>query len=1470
MKQLLRNSGPFLAAFLVILLFRGTGRAEDLSAWPHSAVILFNTTPAGAGITAPVKDFPVLVRLAGPSRIFEEARADGADVRFVDADGTPLNHQVERWDKAGMKAEFWVKVPQIDGASDKDFIKCYWGNPAAIMASDGSKVFPAENGFAGAWHLGEGGVQARANSVGTGNHATPVNFTGNERTSGVIGYADSLNGAPAGAYLDLGKGFGDMSKGFTYSGWVFSSGLGLWERIFDLGNGEGIDNIVLSRQDSSNGLSFVTMAGTAGNSIQVLPGSIEANAWMHVAVTYSGQEVAIYKNGAKGLSAKNGYFLPNVVRTRNYLGHSNWHADGYFHGKIDEPEISLVSRTPDWIKLSYETQKPGSRVLSFEFLQDSIPAEPEDYSRWNFKRTVTFNTTSTGAVISGPVAGFPMLLRFVKGTLDFTQFMAGGKDIRFADKDGTHLPFEIERWDPVLSEAEIWVRVPLVKSNTAADFVTMYWGNGLAPAGAARGSVFRPQDGFAGVWHFDEKDGDAVDAISGSGTGSVAGATRDVAGIIGGAFRFAGGSDHVGIPASLTKGRTAFTISMWAREIGSGGGTGPTYIFYPTLFGMESPGASSGDFGLVSLSGKAAFWSGLRAGGDLGVTYNAAINDGKWHHLALTYTGNSMSLYENGVSLGSMTADNYAVSDSGFAIGCAHWSDGTFQYGFTGDIDAVQLSGVARSADWIKLAHETQKEGSKAVALGPVTSQKLVEPTVAAPTADPPGGPYNDPQSVRLTSATAGAAIYYTLDGSEPDPAKSTTALYGPPILIRKTSVLNARAYADGIGSDILSTAYTLVINPVASGDTLKAGGTVNLDAGHWIDYPAQDAQAPVVVSAGPAWNPPPAGFDKVGSRFRIAATDTRSVFPGLMLSSSLDMASLSLYRLEENGAILWMPRSGQKLMIPMAGDYFWARDTLAPKVSLAGKSLFGGDSAHVTYAIEDNVANPQVMFHIWNGVHDSLGWWAATAGDTVGFSFPFGTDRQSPAEIRFLATDHAQIVSYPPGAATALTLGRDLPAFQSPIAIPSGLEWKLVGMPINTQDPITLSSLAEGSGTNGLIGALWKTGPGTEAGYAFIEDDDALPMGKGFWLASKAATPNLAFPASRTFSSDTDGLFPIHLIHGWNMVTCPGFRPLAWPISRSDGDAYRSSSFQTLIGFDGKAYAVLDTLRPWEGYYVHYSGTDTVLRIGPGSGRAFPENGVSAPKAASGGWMEITLDPGHGIPLKIGADAIAREGVGREDEMSPPQRMEGGIRIDRDGHALVGDFVPMEKGAAMAWTLVANGRQEIDRLTVRNASLPEGWQAWAVSPARRLKYRLEEGGSLPVTEGDTLLVYAGTTEALSGVGDLIRGVESAGPFRCALRAAAGSFVLSVILPEAARLEVRIWTSDGRCLGRMVEGVSGAGTHTWKAGELMGKNGAVAPGVYLIEVTAEGRNGSGGTGSGRTGSGRTWSGHRILKASALP
>ncbi len=94
----------------------------------------------------------------------------------------------------------------------------------------------------------------------------------------------------------------------------------------------------------------------------------------------------------------------------------------------------------------------------------------------------------------------------------------------------------------------------------------------------------------------------------------------------------------------------------------------------------------------------------------------------------------------------------------------------------------------------------------------------------AAPAFSPAGGTYSTTQTVTLSDASAGATIYYTLDGSTPTVA---SIAYSAPLSVAKTTIINAVAGGSGFDLSPESTAtYTINLASAATPTFSPAPGT--------------------------------------------------------------------------------------------------------------------------------------------------------------------------------------------------------------------------------------------------------------------------------------------------------------------------------------------------------------------------------------------------------------------------------------------------------------------------------------------------------------------------------------------------------------------------------------------------------------------------------------------------------------------
>jgi hypothetical protein len=341
--------------------------------WAYSQSLGFTTTASGADIANDVYAFPILVRLNSGNFTFNQAKANGEDIRFVKSDSTPLPYQIERWDPVTEHAEIWVKIDTVVGNNDKQFITMLWGNSQATSLSKSDAVFDTANGFQGVWHLGDSMQDSLLDATANRYQGVSPDSARPSIAEGIIGNCREFDGVTdfitmpstadsklsfpqEGSYtvsawvsLDtfdnmphciVAKGYEQYFLRFTY----FPSNLPMWEFV----EFNEIANWQSSRCSATAG-QWVFLVGVRQGSSQLLycNGVLVNSSW-------DSWPQGLSRNATNDLSI--GKFLKTVTKPNN---------DGYcfFKGSIDEVRIIGAARSPEWVRLCYMNQRIEDKLI---------------------------------------------------------------------------------------------------------------------------------------------------------------------------------------------------------------------------------------------------------------------------------------------------------------------------------------------------------------------------------------------------------------------------------------------------------------------------------------------------------------------------------------------------------------------------------------------------------------------------------------------------------------------------------------------------------------------------------------------------------------------------------------------------------------------------------------------------------------------------------------------------------------------------------------------------------------------------------------------------------------------------------------------------------------------------------------------------------------------------------------------------
>ncbi|HET7722964.1 MAG TPA: DUF2341 domain-containing protein, partial [Acidimicrobiales bacterium] len=354
------------------------GAGGSVSMGSKSKVITLDTTPAGAGVMGDVAKYPVGINLTAANFDFASAKDKGADLRFTTMDGAPLPYHIESWDSAAKLAAVWVKVDVKGNA--KTSIKMTWGDPVATDAGDSKKVFDVAEGWAGVWHLAEpGSMAAGAYKDATANaaDASQKAMSAAGSAPGRIGPALSLASGMM-QYLQVDGGVEknkvfDMPNKMTYSIWVNPKSHTVeYQCMFSKGEGGfRIHFYGASSWSENRGRHIVELCaeGTQSNDLcPVKPGTgtdVAIGKWSLIHAVHDHPRLILYVNGVQEATiSANEAWKSDATRPVS-IGNNSSALRRAFDGLLDEARVINVAKDANWVKLDFESQKEGSKFVSF-------------------------------------------------------------------------------------------------------------------------------------------------------------------------------------------------------------------------------------------------------------------------------------------------------------------------------------------------------------------------------------------------------------------------------------------------------------------------------------------------------------------------------------------------------------------------------------------------------------------------------------------------------------------------------------------------------------------------------------------------------------------------------------------------------------------------------------------------------------------------------------------------------------------------------------------------------------------------------------------------------------------------------------------------------------------------------------------------------------------------------------------------
>ena len=330
--------------------------------YAFNRTVTLNTT--SAGITSNLSYFPALLSIQSNDLIITGNCTDKVynpngpnyDFAFIDpTSATELYYQIESYNQTTGTLLVWVQVPSISYAQNNT-LTFYYGSitpPVTHNTAFFQKTWTSD--YKAVYHFNDAAYTGTTPD-GTANAgiATLTGFQTTDFVTGKIGMAYNFGGTPATPTVNsMTATPANVTTAFTESAWV---------KLTIAGN----DQKILTNQGPSGnasggyklGVYISNLPETEGvnngnrNSLPN-PGTFSTGTWYYVQGVYDGATMSTYVNGVqyKKLSVTGSNSYTNTL----YIGIGEG-GQYPFSGTIDEPRISNVAKTSDWLMMEYVDQ----------------------------------------------------------------------------------------------------------------------------------------------------------------------------------------------------------------------------------------------------------------------------------------------------------------------------------------------------------------------------------------------------------------------------------------------------------------------------------------------------------------------------------------------------------------------------------------------------------------------------------------------------------------------------------------------------------------------------------------------------------------------------------------------------------------------------------------------------------------------------------------------------------------------------------------------------------------------------------------------------------------------------------------------------------------------------------------------------------------------------------------------------------
>jgi len=266
----------------------------------------------------------------------------GDDFRIIYNNTTQLSRWVQNFSSS--RIDIWFKTQaNIPGnSSSATEYQLYYGSPTASNPpGDIDNVMPPgrDANTMGLWHFAEGSGSTFIDTSGRGHYGTLFNaYTWGEDAFGP--YIQWNGGGDGAAWGEVGTSSDFDLNALTMEAWVYPMSGGTPEMtIFyrPLASPDNCPGYKLAVSDTKIDLQLNCAAG------RDIDGQLSLDTWYHIAATFDGSNMRIYRNGSLIRTVSYGESVRSTSGRSLYLGGTPWSQT--FRGRVRHARLSNIARS---------------------------------------------------------------------------------------------------------------------------------------------------------------------------------------------------------------------------------------------------------------------------------------------------------------------------------------------------------------------------------------------------------------------------------------------------------------------------------------------------------------------------------------------------------------------------------------------------------------------------------------------------------------------------------------------------------------------------------------------------------------------------------------------------------------------------------------------------------------------------------------------------------------------------------------------------------------------------------------------------------------------------------------------------------------------------------------------------------------------------------------------------------------------